>query len=200
MDQEKEGIRMNKKNIEKHFSPMAWLDEEIARNQASPGRNERSDRYCAALQTIKDKQSRGEIPSDEDYLALGGIRKNRTHCHNIEYGYYMANIHYDLFHYDLSDKDSLEDRILYFIEHAELDENAKDNFFLNFPANFSYYLSHIYKTDVLRHDNKRALNKSREDKLSCLYDAFCMRRLVDMIERYGNDKEKLILGRLFEMI
>ena len=48
MDQEKEGIKMNKENIEKHFSPMAWLDEEIARNQASPGRNERSDRYYAA--------------------------------------------------------------------------------------------------------------------------------------------------------
>ena len=112
----------------------------------------------------------------------------------------MANIHYDLFHYDPSDKDSLEDRILYFIEHAELDENAKDNFFLNFPANFSYYLSHIYKTDVLRHDSKRTLNKSREDKLNQLYDAISMRRLVDMIERYGNDKEKLILGRLFDMI
>ena len=191
---------MNKENIEKHFSPMAWLDEEIARSQTSSGRNERSDRYYAALKTIKDKQRRGEIPSDEDYLALGGIRKNRTHCHNIEYGYYTANIHYDLFHYDPSDKDSLEDRILYFIEHAELDENAKDNFFLNFPVNFSYYLSHIYKTDVLRHDNNGVLDKSREDKLSCLYDAFCMRRLVSIIERYGNDKEKLILGRLFDMI
>jgi len=191
---------MNKENIEKHFSPMSWLDEEIARSQTSSGRNERSDRYDAALQTIKDKQRRGEIPSDEDYLALGGIRKNRAHCQNIEYGYYMANIHYDLFHYDPSDKDSLEDRILYFIEHAELDENAKDNFFLNFPANFSYYLSHIYKTDVLRHDSKRTLNKSREDKLNQLYDAISMRRLVDMIERYGNDKEKLILGRLFDMI
>ena len=200
MDQEKKGSEMNKENIEKHFSPMAWQDEEIARNQALPGRNERSDRYDAALQTIKDKQRRGEIPSDEDYLALGGIRKNRAHCQNIEYGYYMANIHYDLFHYDPSDKDSLEDRILYFIEHAELDENAKDNFFLNFPANFSYYLSHIYKTDVLRHDSKRTLNKSREDKLNQLYDAISMRRLVDMIERYGNDKEKLILGRLFDMI
>ena len=200
MDQEKKGSEMNKENIEKHFSPMSWLDEEIARSQTSSGRNERSDRYDAALQTIKDKQRRGEIPSDEDYLALGGIRKNRAHCQNIEYGYYMANIHYDLFHYDPSDKDSLEDRILYFIEHAELDENAKDNFFLNFPANFSYYLSHIYKTDVLRHDSKRTLNKSREDKLNQLYDAISMRRLVDMIERYGNDKEKLILGRLFDMI
>ena len=191
---------MNKKNIEKHFSPMAWLDEEIARNQASPGRNERSDRYYAALQTIKDKQRRGEIPSDEDYLALGGIGKNRTYCHNIEYGYYTANIHYDLFHYDLSDKDSLEDRILYFIEHAELDENAKDNFFLSFPANFSSYLSHVYKADKSSRDSKGALNKSREDKLSRLYNANYMRGLVDMIERYGTDKEKLILRRLFDMI
>ena len=191
---------MNKKNIEKYFSPMAWLDEEIARNQASPGRNERSDRYYAALQTIKDKQRRGEIPSDEDYLALGGIRKNRTHCHNIEYGYYMANIHYDLFHYDPSDKDSLEDRILYFIGHAELDENAKDSFFLNFPSNFSRYLSHMYKADKSSQNNKAVLDKSREDKLSRLYNAFYMRGLVDMIERYGTDKEKLILRRLFDMI
>ena len=191
---------MNKENIEKHFSPMAWLDEEIARNQASPGRNETSDRYYAALKTIKDKQSRREIPNNEDYLALGGIRKNRTHCHNIEYGYYMANIHYDLFHYDPSDKDSLEDRILYFIGHAELDENAKDNFFLNFPANFSRYLSHIYKVNKLSQNNEWILDKSREDKMSRLNDAFYMRRLVDMIERYGNDKEKLILGRLFDMI
>ena len=200
MDQEKERIRMNKENIEKHFSPMAWLDEEIARNLASPGRNERSDRYYAVLQTIKDKQSKGEIPSDEDYLALGGNRKNRAHRQNIEYGYYTANIHYDLFHYDLSDKDSLEDRILYFIEHAELDENAKDNFFLSFPANFSSYLSHIYKADKSSQNNEWILDKSREDKMSRLNDAFYMRRLVDMIERYGNDKEKLILGRLFEMI
>jgi len=191
---------MNKENIEKHFSPMAWLDEEIARNLASPGRNERSDRYYAVLQTIKDKQSKGEIPSDEDYLALGGIRKNRTHCQNVEYGYYMANIHYDLFNFDPSDKDSLEDRILYFIEHQDLDKYAKDNFFLNFPADFSYYLSHLYKIDISGHDNNGVLDKSREDKLSCLYDAFCMRRLVDMIERYGTDKEKLILKRLFDMI
>lgn len=191
---------MNKENIEKYFSPMVWLDEEIARNQVSPGKNERSDRYYAVLQRIKDKQRRGEIPSDEDYLALGGIRKNRTHCHNIEYGYYMANIHYDLFRFDLSDKDSLEDRILYFIEHAELDENAKDNFFLNFPANFSSYLSHVYKVDKPSRDSKGALNKIREDKLSRLYNAYYMRGLVDMIERYGNDKEKLILGRLFDMI
>ena len=191
---------MNKENIEKHFSPMTWLDEEIARNQASPGRNERSDRYYAALETIKDKQSRGEIPSDEDYLALGGNRKNRAHRQNIEYGYYTANIHYDLFHYDLSDKDSLEDRILYFIEHAELDENAKDNFFLSFPANFSSYLSHIYKADKSSQNNEWILDKSREDKMSRLNDAFYMRRLVDMIERYGNDKEKLILGRLFDLI
>ena len=191
---------MNKKNIEKYFSPMAWLDEEIARNQASPGRNERSDRYYAALETIKDKQSRGEIPSDEDYLALGGNRKNRAHRQNIEYGYYTANIHYDLFHYDPSDKDSLEDRILYFIEHAELGENAKDNFFLSFPANFSSYLSHIYKADKPTRDSRETLDKSREDKLSRLYNANYMRGLVDMIERYGNDKEKLILGRLFDMI
>ena len=200
MDQEKERIRMNKENIEKHFSPMAWLDEEIERNETSSGRNERSDRYHAALQTIKDKQRRGEIPSDEDYLALGGIRKNRAHCQNIEYGYYTANIHYDLFHYDPSDKDSLEDRILYFIGHAELDENAKDNFFLSFPANFSSYLSHICKVDKPTRDSREALDKIREDKLSRLYDAFYMRGLVDMIERYGNDKEKLILGRLFDMI
>ena len=179
---------------------MAWLDEEIARNQASPGRNERSDRYYAALETIKDKQSRGEIPSDEDYLALGGNRKNRAHRQNIEYGYYTANIHYDLFHYDPSDKDSLEDRILYFIEHAELGENAKDNFFLSFPANFSSYLSHIYKADKPTRDSRETLDKSREDKLSRLYNANYMRGLVDMIERYGNDKEKLILGRLFDMI
>ena len=191
---------MNKENIEKHFSPMAWLDEEIERNETSSGRSERSDRYYAVLKTIKDKQRRGEIPSDEDYLALGGIRKNRAHCQNIEYGYYTANIHYDLFHYDLSDKDSLEDRILYFIEHAELDENAKDNFFLSFPANFSSYLSHIYKADKSSQNNEWILDKSREDKMSRLNDAFYMRRLVDMIERYGNDKEKLILGRLFEMI
>lgn len=191
---------MNKENIKKHFSPMAWLDEEIARSQTSSGRNETSDRYYAALQTIKDKQSRGEIPSDEDYLALGGIRKNRAHCQNIEYGYYTANIHYDLFHYDPSDKDSLEDRILYFIEHAELDENAKDNFFLNFPANFSRYLSHMYKADKPSQNNEGILDKSREDKLSRLYNAFYMRGLVDIIENYGNDKEKLILVKLFDMI
>ena len=191
---------MNKENIEKYFSPMAWLDEEIERNETSSGRSERSDRYYAVLKTIKDKQRRGEIPSDEDYLALGGIRKNRAHCQNIEYGYYTANIHYDLFHYDLSDKDSLEDRILYFIEHAELDENAKDNFFLSFPANFSRYLSHMYKADKSSQNNEGILGKSREDKLSRLCNAFYMRGLVDMIERYGNDKEKLILGKLFDMI
>ena len=191
---------MNKENIEKYFSPMAWLDEEIERNETSSGRSERSDRYYAVLKTIKDKQRRGEIPSDEDYLALGGIRKNRAHCQNIEYGYYTANIHYDLFRFDPSDKDSLEDRILYFIEHAELDENAKDNFFLSFPANFSRYLSHMYKADKSSQNNEGILGKSREDKLSRLCNAFYMRGLVDMIERYGNDKEKLILGKLFDMI
>ena len=55
---------MNKENIEKYFSPMAWLDEEIERNETSSGRSERSDRYYAVLKTIKDKQRRGEIPSD----------------------------------------------------------------------------------------------------------------------------------------
>ena len=91
-------------------------------------------------------------------------------------------------------------RILYFIEHAELDENAKDNFFLSFPANFSSYLSHIYKVNKLSQDSKGVLDKIREDKLNQLYDAIYMRGLVDMIENYGNDKEKLILGRLFDMI
>jgi len=191
---------MNTEGITNYFSKMDWLDEEIARSEASPGKNERSDKYYAALKAIKEKQNKGEIPSDEDYFAVGGIRKNRSHCQNIEYGYYMANIHYDLFEYDLTEKDSLEDRILYFIEHAEFDEDNKDNFLLNFPANFSYYLSHVYETDKANQDGGAFLDEDKEEKLGQLYDAFSMRKLAAIIESYGNGKEKLILIRLFDMI
>jgi len=112
----------------------------------------------------------------------------------------MANIHYDLFEYDLTEKDSLEDRILYFIEHAEFDEDNKDNFLLNFPANFSYYLSHVYETDKANQDGGAFLDEDKEEKLGQLYDAFSMRKLAAIIESYGNGKEKLILIRLFDMI
>ena len=201
---------MNKENIDKYFSKMTWLDEEIARNEASPGRNERSDAYYSSLKTIKEKQDRGEIPSDEDYLAVGVIRKNRKFCKCVEYGYYAANIRYDLFKADPSEKDSLEDRILYFIDHAEMNEYFKDYFFLNFPVDFLYYLCHhIYGTDKPNPNKNVIIDEEREEKLNQLYDAFSMRKLDDglrmrklvvMIESYGNDKEKLILNRLFRMI
>ena len=143
------------KNLNQIFSDMDWLDEEIKRNELSEGRNERSDAYYNNLLTIKNKQQAGIIPFEE-YKSLKRLKQLRT----IEYGYYTANIHYELFIYDINNKDKLEDRIIFFISNARKEIFKEDSWFrLNFSLDFLQYLENIYDIEYREHDLEYFVNK-----------------------------------------
>ena len=122
-------------NINQIFSKMEWLDEEIERNSKSEGRNNKSDFYYKNLSEIREKQRKGIIPLDE--------YKNVGRQESIEYGYYIANIHYELFKYNMDNKDILEDRIIFFLQnaHDEIFESKDSWFRLNFYLDYSGYFS-----------------------------------------------------------
>ena len=129
-------------NLNQIFSNMDWLDEEIKRNELSEGRNPRSDAYYNNLLTIKNKQQAGIIPFEE-YKSLKRLKQLRT----IEYGYYTANIHYDLFSYYKEQKEIIDDRIIFFLQNAsnEIFDNEYSWFRLNFYLDYSYVLREYYQ-------------------------------------------------------
>lgn len=152
---------MKLENINQVFSKMEWLDEEILRNSKSEGRNTKSDFYYKNLSIIKEKQEKGVIPFDE-YKKVGGYD-------SIEYGFYIANIHYDLFIYDKTKKNDLEDRIIFFLQNAneELFKYETSWFRLNFYIEYSHYLRQIYKTEDDLEHFVYELNNERE---KAIYD------------------------------
>ena len=135
---------MTLNNLNQIFSNMDWLDEELKRHELSEGRNERSDAYYNKLLAIKSKQRAGIIPFEE-YKNLGHFAQTKT----IEYGYYSANIHYDLFRYYKEQKDIIDDRIIFFLQNAsdELFENEYSWFRLNFYLDYSRSLRDYYQSD-----------------------------------------------------
>ncbi len=164
---------MKLEKINQIFSKMEWLDEAIKRNEESDGRNKRSDFYYENLRIIREKQEKGIIPFEE-YKKVGRQQ-------SIEYGYYMANIHYELFKYDEKNKDELEDRIIFFLLNARDELFAfEDSWFrLNFYLDYSCYLREIYHSD----DNWRDLewyateNKNGREKI--IFDILWKKYLKD---------------------
>lgn len=125
------------------FSKMKWLDAEINRNETSPGRNRYSDWYYSTLVRIKKAQEDFDI-CDDLYIEFTGSKEDD----GIAYGYYHANIHYDLF-FDLEDKEVLEDRIIDFLKKTPAQNISSCSWFRpNFMFCFIGYLSKIvYKTE-----------------------------------------------------
>ena len=155
-------------NINQIFSKMEWLDEEIEKYRKSEEKNKKSNTYYKNLIDIREKQRNGIIPFDE-YKNVGVLE-------SIEYGYYMANIHYELFKYNIENKDVLEDRIIFFLQNArdEIFESEDSWFRLNFYLDYSGYLREIYHSD----EN--------------------WQRLEDYVYEYKNEKEKLIYDILWK--
>ena len=147
---------------------MEWLDEEIEKYRKSEEKNKKSNTYYKNLIDIREKQRNGIIPFDE-YKNVGVLE-------SIEYGYYMANINYELFKYNIENKDVLEDRIIFFLQNARDDifESEDSWFRLNFYLDYSGYLREIYHSD----EN--------------------WQRLEDYVYEYKNEKEKLIYDILWK--
>ncbi len=92
------------------FSDMLWLDNEIKRNQESPGRNPMSDYYYNILLSIRTAQENKTI-TDDLYSKFGSLNGASTP----EEGYYCSNIHYDLYK-NSNDIENTEDRIIHFLQ------------------------------------------------------------------------------------
>ena len=153
-----------------YFSEMKWLDELIKE------RNREYNFYYDNLIKIKNKQNIGIIPYDE-YKVVG---RRRRALSNVEYGYYMSNIHYDLYY--LIDSDELEKRIIWFLDNACDETFEKDSWFmLNFPYDFNQYIRNIYY---------KKLDKETYD----LY--FNNMSIEEIIDEIGTEKEKIIIDRI----
>ena len=141
-------------NIDNYFSDMDYLDNDFLNN------NDVTVSFYNTLKIIKEKQNKGIIPIDE-YIILS------SEYDSIEYGYYMANIHYDLFDINIYKNSRLENRILFFLRHLDKDVFKERNFFIRgFDVCFRDYLCNIYNID---------------NKCECLRE---------IVFKYGNDLEK----------
>lgn len=157
--------KLNSRCMYSKFSKMEWLDKEIERNAASPGRNEYSDWYYSTLEKIRESQEDGTI-DDIQYALLGAWSVKAA----IAYGYYTANIHYDLYQ-SSTDIDELEDRIISFIEITDPEVLRDGSWFtLNFMTNFRSFL----------------ILKGRKNLENMDFN--------EWIEEQGSEKEKRILN------
>ena len=122
------------------FSDMDYLDNEIKRYKGKYP-NPNTENYYKALTNIKNIQQKGNIPTEADYLEVGKSK----YFNSVEYGYYTANIHYDLFRYDES-YTTLFKRIVYFFDNADskvlLDKSGW--FTLNFPFDLLTYIETVF--------------------------------------------------------
>lgn len=153
---------------------MDWLDEELKRHETSEGRNPRSDTYYNNLLAIKNKQQAGIIPFEE-YKSLKRLKQFRT----IEYGYYAANIHYDLFIYYKDQKEIIDDRIIFFLQNAsnEIFDNEYSWFRLNFYLDYSGALRDYYQCEEKNYDLKYFVNKYGNAKEKEIYEILCNKYL-----------------------
>ena len=102
--------------------------------------------------------------------------------------YYTSNIHYDLFRYDASEKDQLEERILYFLENADRRTIKRRNgwFILNFPVDFFRYLIHVYQVDVDAVEKAMTGSKSKQKNIpSIKLKNRDLEELTILVEGYG---------------
>ncbi len=145
---------------------MDWLDKKVEKNAKSPGRNKSSDMYYETLLKIRDAQNNNVAVDDSLYRLVG--------FGSVDYGYYTANISYDLFE-GTDDKDSIEERIINFMETIDHSAVEKDGVFaLNFMREFKFYLSNFVYPNIKN-------------------------ITPDWIKEFGSEKEKKII-QLFEEI
>lgn len=140
-----------------------------------------SNPYYKALAKIRDIQNRGEVPSDEDYKAVGRTQRSKG-FHTVEFGYCMANIHYCLFEsypkYEKTNeyKDLINKRILYLLKNGSTEALLNRGWI---PLNFQNYTNFL----VSFYD--------KEDQYS-INSTYGVDFLEDFVSEYGNEDEKTI--------
>ena len=148
--------------------------------------NKRTAAYFETMKRIRDQQRRGIAPPDEDYRELA-LARYQPSAAGVEYGYYIANIHYYLFE-DCSEfersefyKATVNRRILFFLkDYADPDELMNCGWFpLNFPLNYLRFLKVFY-----RHEPRMAIDGSTWDSYQVL---------EGYIVEYGNAIEQEIV-------
>jgi len=153
-----------------NFSEMKWLDEEIERNEKSPGRNKRSDFYYKTLLEIRTAQRNGTI-TDELYSKLN----SRFVIVPPEEGYYLANIHYECFS-DYETLEIIENRMIEYLATSDLDVLKNNQPFRN-----------LFLNDL------RVLMISRKNINEYLDDeAF--------FKKFGSDIEQTIISKYSEIL
>ena len=172
------------------FARMQYIENEME-IQKSIGSNPRSEQYYKTLLEIRDIQNSGQIPSDELYRRFAEIKGHNQQLYDsVEYGYYLANIHYYLFEsrseYEKTNeyKDVLNKRILYFLNNADRDNLLFKcgEFLTNFPFNYLRFLEHFYSK-----------------RLDNYYQDSCTSDVKRFVETYGKDDEKEIANIIYEL-
>ena len=143
-------------NINQIFSKMDWLDKPI--------KDGMSQFYTKIFYSIRKKQNTGIIPLNE-YKQIGGIG-------TVEYGYYMANIAFELGNYDEEEYASLQDRILFFIQNVsqKLFEYDDSWFRSIFYKDYSKYLREKYTSEEGGEDLEYYVYEYKNTKEKEIYD------------------------------
>lgn len=171
-NQMEDGTHMLNKTKYSQFSKMEWLDGLVSKNRNGPGRNEVSDFYYKVLLEIREAQFSGTI-LDELYIKAGLFSGSATP----EEGYYLANIHYDIYS-DFENVESIENRIIYFLEASD-EETLKKKFDLK---------------NNLIHDLRFLLEKKYDILDPTIKDNF------DFIKKYADKTELVILKNVLSIL
>lgn len=171
-----------------YLSPMGFLDGYL-----SDYVKEECDQtpFYEALKRIRNIQINGNVPNEEIYRMVG-LARNNNDLATVEFGYYISNIHYYLFDEcspyfigDESNKDSLNNRILFFLHNANHEALFSFGWFLlNLPGEYLSFLKRQYKK------KEPIESKTIWDNPTILYE---------YVNQYGDDTEKEIAVILVDM-
>ena len=171
---------MKKKPTKDTLASMEFLDGALD-DYADGYPSENTEAFYETLKVIRQTQNKGEVP-EEAYKALGVLRGYGS----IEYGYYLANIHYylyaDCLEFQLSGahKKSVNERIKFFLENADPSGLTGRGWFpLNFPFAYLHFLEGFYG---------RYRQESMDEPLGALMN------LCNLVDRYGDSLEKEIVA------
>lgn len=167
-------------NDKQYFAPMDYLDKELEIYEDGYP-DSIVENFYEALKIIREAQKSDQVPSEMLYENVGKGKKGGYQ--SVEYGYYIANIHYYLFD-DCSEyqktesyKSSLNKRILYFLKSANMYELFHHGWFpLNFPLNYLRFLGQFYNKQIPSNNSVDALESAKA--------------LVTFTDLYGNEEEK----------
>ena len=173
----------------KYFAPMDYLDKELEEYEDGYP-DSVVENFYEALKIIRDAQKKDQIPSEMLYENVGKGKKGGYQ--SVEYGYYIANIHYYLFddcsEYQRSElyKESLNKRIIHFLKTANMYNLFHYGWFpLNFPLNYLRFLEDFY--------NKKNIVKSVTGALESA------KSLMNFTDLYGNKDEKEIANLVYNL-